>query len=127
MVDGVSYLSDTVTTISAKPTKMIGSWVADQIAPNYWVPNARIQHCGKCQKEFDQLDQKHHWYLIFLIVVFSLSHINVKFNSRRCGGGFCEDCSSRCQPVPERGWGDQPVRVCDPCYEKGNIYFVCFH
>lgn len=102
VVDGVSYLSDTVTTISAKPTKMIGSWVADQIAPNYWVPNARIQHCGKCQKEFDQLDQKHH--------------------CRRCGGGFCEDCSSRCQPVPERGWGDQPVRVCDPCYEKGQRY-----
>lgn len=43
--------------------------------------------------------------------------------SRACGGGFCEDCSAKCRPVPERGWGYQPVRVCDQCFEKG-INFV---
>ena len=43
MVDSVNYISETVTNMSAKPSKMIGSWVADQIAPSYWVPNARIQ------------------------------------------------------------------------------------
>ncbi|KAH9422456.1 Zinc finger FYVE domain-containing protein 1 [Dermatophagoides pteronyssinus] len=90
VVDSVNYLSETVTNISAKPSKMIGSWVADQINPSYWVPNARIQHCGKCEKEFEPLEKKHH--------------------CRRCGG------------VPERGWGDQPVRVCDICFEKGQRY-----
>jgi hypothetical protein len=39
--------------------------------------------------------------------------------SRSCGGGFCENCSAKSRPVPERGWGDQPVRVCDRCFEKG--------
>ena len=37
---------------------------------------------------------------------------------RACGEGFCDDCSERCAPVPERGWGDSPVRVCDHCYEE---------
>ncbi|RWS03710.1 Zinc finger FYVE domain-containing protein 1-like protein, partial [Dinothrombium tinctorium] len=99
IVDGVNYFSETVSTISAKPSKMVSSWVADQIAPSYWIPNWRITHCGLCGKEFKELDQKHH--------------------CRACGGGFCENCSSRARPVPERGWGEAPVRVCDPCYHKG--------
>lgn len=102
VVDSVNFLSETVTNMSAKPSKLIGSWMADQINPSYWVPNARIQHCGRCQKEFEPLEDKHH--------------------CRRCGGGFCTECSSKYQPVPERGWGDQPVRVCDGCFEKGQRY-----
>lgn len=43
MVDSMNYLSETVTNISAKPSKMLGGWLADQINPSYWVPNARIQ------------------------------------------------------------------------------------
>ena len=58
VVDSVNYLSETVTNISAKPSKMIGSWVADQINPSYWVPNARIQHCGKCEKEFESIENQ---------------------------------------------------------------------
>ena len=34
---------------------------------------------------------------------------------RRCGEGFCDDCSSHRCPVPERGWGLEPVRVCNQC------------
>lgn len=59
------------------------------------------KQCGICEKEFDELDQKHH--------------------CRACGGGFCEGCSSKTRPVPERGWGDEPVRVCDKCYETGTL------
>ena len=51
-------------------------------------------------------------------MIYQIGHFFV-FNSRRCGGGFCEDCSTHQIPVPERGWGDAPVRVCDPCYDKG--------
>lgn len=37
---------------------------------------------------------------------------------RACGDGFCDDCSTKQLPVPERGWGDEAVRVCDSCYEQ---------
>lgn len=101
VIDGVNYFSGTVGSIMAMPSKMLTSWVADQINPNYWVPNARIQHCNQCEKQFEPLDQKHH--------------------CRRCGSGFCENCCNKLQPVPERGWGNQPVRVCDLCFEKGQL------
>lgn len=42
VVDGVTYLTEAVSSISAKPTKIVSRWVADQIAPTYWVPNFKI-------------------------------------------------------------------------------------
>ena len=44
---------------------------------------------------------------------------------RSCGKGFCDDCSTRKKPVPERGWGNDPVRVCDQCYEQGSSEYTC--
>jgi hypothetical protein len=98
VLDSVNYITETVTTISAKPTKMVSEWVADQIAPNYWIPNSMILHCALCNAEFGQYDQKHH--------------------CRLCGNGLCSTCSSKSKPVPERGWGETSVRVCDRCYEQ---------
>ena len=67
-----------------------------------------IQNCRKCRKHFDTTKQIHH--------------------CRACGEGFCDDCSEKTAPVPERGWGDGPVRVCDDCYrekmEKGRSLYV---
>lgn len=100
VLDSVNYITETVTNISAKPTKMVSEWVADQIAPNYWIPNSRILHCALCNNEFGQFDQKHH--------------------CRLCGNGLCSTCSSKSKPVPERGWGDMNVRVCDRCYERSD-------
>lgn len=100
VLDSVNYLTETVTTISAKPTKLVSEWVADQIAPNYWIPNSRILHCALCNNEFGQYDQKHH--------------------CRLCGNGLCSTCSSKSKPVPERGWGETSVRVCDRCYERSD-------
>lgn len=100
VLDSVNYLTETVTNISAKPTKMVSEWVADQIAPTYWIPNSRILHCALCGNEFGQLDQKHH--------------------CRLCGNGLCSTCSSKSKPVPERGWGETSVRVCDRCYERSD-------
>lgn len=100
VLDSVNYITETVTSISAKPTKMVSEWVADQIAPNYWIPNSRILHCALCNNEFGQLDQKHH--------------------CRLCGNGLCSTCSSKSKPVPERGWGETSVRVCDRCYERSD-------
>lgn len=100
VLDSVNYLTETVTSIGAKPTKMVSEWVADQIAPNYWIPNSMILHCALCNNEFGQFDQKHH--------------------CRLCGNGLCKNCSSKSKPVPERGWGETSVRVCDRCYERSD-------
>lgn len=42
MIDGVSYLTETVCNISAQPSKVLTEWVADWAAPSYWKPNAEI-------------------------------------------------------------------------------------
>ncbi|KAI1302391.1 Zinc finger FYVE domain-containing protein 1 [Halotydeus destructor] len=98
MLDSVSYISETVSGMSAKPASIVKGWVADQIAPPYWVPNHKITCCGLCERDFDPAEKKHH--------------------CRKCGYGFCDDCSGHRCPVPDRGWGNQPVRVCDRCYDK---------
>ena len=41
-----------------------------------------------------------------------------KHHCRTCGKGFGDKCSSKSMPVPWRGWGNIPVRVCDKCYAK---------
>jgi len=42
IVDGLTYVSDTVTDYSKKPTKVVTNWVTDRIAPPYWIPNSQI-------------------------------------------------------------------------------------
>lgn len=42
VVDGVSYLTETVCNISAQPSKAFTDWVADKIAPSYWKQNSEI-------------------------------------------------------------------------------------
>lgn len=95
MIDGVSYISEVVANASLQPTKTITSWVADQVAPNYWRPNNDIKLCFKCKIIFGPCDTKHH--------------------CRNCGEGFCTSCSSKTKCVPAKNWFT-PVRVCDDCY-----------
>lgn len=42
VVDGVSYLSETVYSIGSQPSKVLGNWIADKIAPSYWKQNFEI-------------------------------------------------------------------------------------
>lgn len=42
LLDGVSGVAEAITNVGSKPTKMISSWVSDQIAPDYWIPNYKI-------------------------------------------------------------------------------------
>lgn len=42
VIDGVSYLTETVYSISAQPSKALTDWVADKIAPTYWKQNTEI-------------------------------------------------------------------------------------
>ena len=57
-----------------------------------------LQKCHQCKTDLDHNEQIHH--------------------CRACGQGFCDDCTQHKRPVPERGWGDDPVRVCDRCHES---------
>ncbi|XP_077522696.1 zinc finger FYVE domain-containing protein 1-like isoform X1 [Amblyomma americanum] len=98
MLDGLKVITETVSTYSARPATTVSDWMNDKIAPSYWVPNYKIQACNKCGKSFPPQEKKHH--------------------CRACGNGFCEECSSKTRPVPERGWGSEPVRVCDDCFER---------
>ncbi|KAF6133820.1 zinc finger FYVE-type containing 1 [Phyllostomus discolor] len=94
-------MAQSVSELSLGPTKAVTSWLTDQIAPAYWRPNSQILSCSKCAASFKDNDTKHH--------------------CRACGEGFCDGCSSKTRPVPERGWGPVPVRVCDNCYEARNV------
>ena len=92
----MTAISGTVSEVGSAPAASLLRWAADQVAPAYWRPNADIVSCHNCGKRFDSSDKIHH--------------------CRACGEGFCTPCSSYQRPVPERGWGYQPVRVCRPCY-----------
>ncbi|XP_037935303.1 zinc finger FYVE domain-containing protein 1-like isoform X2 [Teleopsis dalmanni] len=95
VLDGVSYISEAISCISAPPTKAITGWLADKVAPSYWKPNHEIINCHACRKNFEKTGlPKHH--------------------CRGCGEGFCHPCSQHKMSVPARGWL-QPVRVCNDC------------
>lgn len=42
LLDGVKYISQSVSELSVKPAKAMTSWLSDQIAPAYWKPNSLI-------------------------------------------------------------------------------------
>lgn len=85
--------------MGAQPTKAISNWATDKIAPDYWVPNAKLVTCHGCKAHFEQKGlSKHH--------------------CRGCGQGFCNACTKYQMPVPRRGW-TSPVRVCKDCYDAG--------
>ncbi|XP_077398137.1 zinc finger FYVE domain-containing protein 1 [Festucalex cinctus] len=99
VLDGMNYVIQSVSEYSTGPTKAVTAWLTDQVAPPYWRPNTEIMACHGCQKAFEEAERKHH--------------------CRSCGEGFCHLCSSHRMPVPERGWGSSPVRVCMACYRQG--------
>lgn len=100
ILDGVNTLANSITEVTAKPTKVVTNWVTDQVAPSYWTPNYLIFECTSCEHEFDECEKKHH--------------------CRSCGRGFCHTCAQHYIPVPERGWEDA-VRVCNNCFEKSGL------
>ncbi|KAM6958807.1 zinc finger FYVE domain-containing protein 1 [Aplochiton taeniatus] len=99
VLDGVNYVIQSVSDYSTGPTKAVTGWLTDQVAPTYWRPNAQITECHSCGHRFEEAERKHH--------------------CRSCGEGFCQPCSTRRMPVPERGWGSAPVRVCEACHRQG--------
>jgi hypothetical protein len=98
ILDGFSILTDTISSVSAQPTKAVTSWFADTlINPAYWTPNSEIVHCELCKINFEQSGLKIH-------------------HCRNCGKGLCESCSKSRMKVPvQLGWGNEKVRVCNKC------------
>lgn len=92
--EGVAALGSAITTISAPPARVVSSWLTDQVNPMYWTPNHLCTHCKLCNEPLETI---HH--------------------CRKCGEGFCDACSDVTMPVPEMGWGDEPVRVCRDCFK----------
>lgn len=101
IIDNVSYIGDTLQTLSAKPTSIAKEWMADKVAPTYWVPNSEITECFACKKPFSVTSKKKH-------------------HCRGCGRGFCDKCSSKTRII--EWWSPtDSVRVCDACYDKEYI------
>ncbi|CUE66333.1 Hypothetical protein, putative [Bodo saltans] len=61
----------------------------------HWAKDDTAVNCKQCNSKFTFSRRRHH--------------------CRNCGYIFCEDCSFRTQPVPNRNINDH-VRVCDDCY-----------
>eukprot|EP00095_Tigriopus_kingsejongensis_P011881 maker-scaffold410_size180147-snap-gene-0.28 protein:Tk11881 transcript:maker-scaffold410_size180147-snap-gene-0.28-mRNA-1 annotation:"zinc finger fyve domain-containing protein 1" len=99
MLDGVSQISEIVGNITAAPKKSAADWVANQVNPPYWRPNASIIYCHACRYKFTTQTTIHH--------------------CRACGEGFCDLCSDFQRPCPERGW-PEPVRSCKKCHDSYN-------
>jgi len=55
VLDGVTYLSETVASVSYEPSRLLSSWVADQFAPKYWKPNAEIKVLFMLYKQYFKL------------------------------------------------------------------------
>lgn len=68
ILDGFSYISDTISSVGAQPTKTLSSWVADKIVnPAYWRPNSEISCCKACRINFERNGLKiHHCKLLKL-------------------------------------------------------------
>jgi zinc finger FYVE domain-containing protein 1 len=61
ILDGFSYISDTISSVGAQPTKNLSSWVADNwVNPAYWRKNSEIVICHLCKRNFQRLGLKIH-------------------------------------------------------------------
>ncbi|XP_065661273.1 zinc finger FYVE domain-containing protein 1 [Hydra vulgaris] len=100
-LDGMNVFASAITDMSAKPAKAVTNWITDKVAPSYWTPNYLILECKTCGHDFDDIEKKHH--------------------CRACGFGFCDNCTQHRIPCKDRGWGETPVRVCGPCFQKSGL------
>lgn len=94
ILDGFSYISDTISSVGAQPTKNISSWLADNLVnPSYWRANSEIICCKSCRINFQRNGLKIH-HCKFLLFSLKLFYEKMYlFVGRNCGEGFCSNCS----------------------------------
>jgi len=61
-----------------------------------WQPDNTTSGCTKCNMTFSLFKRRHH--------------------CRHCGKIFCDKCTVRQTKIPNLGYNDEPVRVCDDCH-----------
>ena len=42
LLDNVSYVTDAFSSLSTPSSRALTNWITDQVAPDYWIPNAEI-------------------------------------------------------------------------------------
>ncbi|KAG0716251.1 Zinc finger FYVE domain-containing protein 1 [Chionoecetes opilio] len=97
VLEGMAALGSAISTISSPPAKVVSAWLTNQVNPGYWKANHLCTVCKLCHRTLETI---HH--------------------CRKCGEGFCDPCSEDKLAVPERGWGEEPVRVCKTCFMARN-------
>ena len=101
----LAYLYDTYCNLKASkrvifpiPAKSLDQVnplsIVSSMAPPEWSDS---QNCQRCRDQFTITNRKHH--------------------CRKCGGTFCQLCSSNEMVLLEMGI-NEPVRVCDSCYRQ---------
>ena len=43
LIDGLSNVAGTISSLTARPIGYVSDWATDQVAPEYWVPNSEIK------------------------------------------------------------------------------------
>jgi len=61
-----------------------------------WQPDSDAPHCTKCHGGFTLIKRRHH--------------------CRHCGKVFCANCTKNETKIPNLGFTDEPVKVCDECF-----------
>ena len=99
----LSYLCDTYSELKNQkrvifpvPAKSLDQVdplsIVSSLAPPEWTDSPT---CQRCRDDFTITNRKHH--------------------CRKCGGTFCQLCSSNEMPLLDMGI-NEPVRICDTCY-----------
>uniref|UniRef100_A0A5K3FFU0 GBP domain-containing protein n=1 Tax=Mesocestoides corti TaxID=53468 RepID=A0A5K3FFU0_MESCO len=136
VVDGLTTVSNQVSQLTGPSTRLISDLIADSVAPVYWQPNSQIKNCACCGFVFPTSSSSSSSSSNYSgveqppaataggksegSVEVSPSDDAAKHHCRACGRGVCDSCSKKRIPVPDRGFTEEPVRVCDRCFNQRN-------
>ncbi|VDM32314.1 unnamed protein product [Hydatigera taeniaeformis] len=121
VVDGLTSVSEQVSQFTGPPTRLLGDFIADTVAPAYWQPNSQITNCTCCGFLFPTSagsDTSSYVSCAATTIAAKVSPTDdaEKHHCRSCGRGVCDSCSKQRISVPDRGYVEVAVRVCDRCY-----------
>ena len=111
-------MSEQVSQLAGPPTRMLGDLIADSVAPSYWQPNSQIKKCACCGYVFPSANSIATNAATAIPTNTTRADVSPsddaeKHHCRVCGRGVCDSCSKHRIPVPDRGFVEEAVRVCD--------------
>jgi len=65
-----------------------------------WQPDEQAPKCNKCGAGFSLFNRRHH--------------------CRHCGKVYCKNCSQKITKIPNLGYTDEAVKVCDDCFSAAS-------